>query len=69
MILVVASGGESESYSRHIVGMMEDITKYVGIHLKDKIICTGVGRRRDVRNRPEVLKKALNAGRNIIVNT
>lgn len=69
MILVVASGGGSESYSRHIIGMMEDITKYVGINFKDKIICTGVGRRGDVKNRPEVLKKALNAGRNIIVNT
>jgi hypothetical protein len=48
--------------------MMEDITTYVGINFKDKIICTGVGKRGDVRNRPEVLKKALNAGRNIIVN-
>lgn len=69
LILVVASGGGSESYSRHIVGMMEDITKYVGLNLKEKIICTGVGRRGDVKNRPEILRKALNAGRNIIVKS
>ncbi|MHA1443983.1 MAG: flavodoxin family protein [Candidatus Hodarchaeales archaeon] len=69
MILVVASGGESESYSRHVVGMMEDITKYVGLVLKDKIICTGVGKRGDVNNRPDVLEKALNAGRKIFEKT
>ncbi len=67
MILVVASGGASESYSRHIVGMMEDITNYVGINLKNKIICAGVSRRGDVKNRPEVLEKAFDAGRNIFV--
>ncbi|MFX1507353.1 MAG: flavodoxin family protein [Promethearchaeota archaeon] len=69
LILVVASGGGSESYSRHIVGMMEDITRYVGINLIEKIICTGVGRRGDVQNRPEVLIKAFTAGRNLIMNS
>ncbi|MFX0183742.1 MAG: flavodoxin family protein [Candidatus Hodarchaeota archaeon] len=69
IILVVASGGGSESYSRHIVGMMEDITKYVGLYFEDKIICTGVGRKGEVKYRPEVLKKALNVGRKIIEST
>ena len=66
MILVIASGGGSESYSRHVVGMMEDIASYVGLTLKEKIICTGVSKRGDVRNRPEDLKKALNIGRKIL---
>lgn len=65
MILVVSSGGGSESYSRHVVGMMEDIAKYVGINFKEKIIATGVNKRGDVKNRPEILKKAINAGKNI----
>ncbi len=68
MLLVVTSGGVSTSYSRHVVGMMEDITKYVGITLKDKIICTGVGKKGAVNNQPDVLIKALNAGRNLLVH-
>ncbi len=68
MILVVASGGGSELYSSHIVRMIEDITKYVGINFKDNIICTGVDRRGDVKKRLEVLQKALNAGRSINVS-
>ncbi len=65
MVLVIASGGASGSYSRHIVGMIEDITSYLGISLKEKIICAGVSRRGDVKNRPEILEQALNAGRNL----
>jgi multimeric flavodoxin WrbA len=68
IILVVASGGGSESDSRHVVGMMEDIASYVGIEIKDRIICTGVGKRGAVKNRPDVLKEALNVGRNILAN-
>jgi len=68
MILVVVSGGASESYSRHVVGMMEDITQYVGLKMIDKIICTGVGKKGDVKNKPDILEKALNAGRNLFVN-
>ena len=69
MILVVASGGSGESYSRHVIGMMEDIAKYVGLNLRDKIICTGVGKRGDVRDRPEILEKALNAGKKLVLNS
>ena len=69
MILVIAAGGGSLSYSRHIVGMMEDIARYVGISLKDKIICTGVGRKGAVKSKPEVLEKAFNVGRNLFLNT
>jgi multimeric flavodoxin WrbA len=69
MILVVVSGGGSTSYSRHIVGMMEDIANYLGLNFIDKIVCTGVEKKGAVKNRPDVLKKALNAGRNISANT
>ena len=65
LILVVASGGGSDSYSRHVVGMMEDIAKYVGLDFRDRIICTGVSRRGDVKNRPEILERAFNTGKNI----
>jgi multimeric flavodoxin WrbA len=68
LILVVVSGGASESYSRHVVGMMEDIAKYVGINLKSKIICTGVSKKGDVKNRSEILEKALNTGKKILMN-
>jgi len=67
MILVIASGGSSESYSRHIIGMMEDITQYLGINLEDKIVCIGVSRRGDVKNKPELLKKALELGMKLTV--
>ena len=69
MILVIAAGGGSLSYSRHIVGMMEDIARYVGISLKDKIICTGVGRKGAVKSKTEVLEEAFNVGRNLFLNT
>jgi multimeric flavodoxin WrbA len=68
LILVVTSGGGSESYSRHVVGMIEDIAEYVGIRLRDKIICTGVGKKGAVKNRPEVLKKSFNVGKDLVLN-
>lgn len=65
MILVIVSGGGDVSYSRHIIGMFEDITQYLGIKLKDRIICGGVSRKGDVLKNKEIIQNAYSIGSNL----
>ena len=62
MILVVVSGGGSNSYSRHLVGMFEDITSYLNIKLEHKIICGGVSSKGDALKKREIMARAYKIG-------
>ncbi len=68
VILVIPLGGGHERYARHTVGMFEDIFNYLSINLLEKILAPGFDKRGEVRNNPELLKRAYEVGKNSVEN-
>lgn len=66
VILAIPLGGGSGGYARHTVGMLTDILAYLGMELVAIVLAPGVHRRGAVRERPNVLAAARNAGREAV---
>ncbi|MBD3405222.1 MAG: hypothetical protein GF411_03685 [Candidatus Lokiarchaeota archaeon] len=64
-LCVIPSGAESKHYSRHVVGMFEDIIPYVGMNLMKTIIASGHGPKGSVRNDTSLMEQAGSLGRGL----
>ena len=65
-ILVIPMGDTFEGAARHTVGMFEDILSYLKIELASTIVAPGVHDRGAVREHPDMLAKAYQAGREAV---
>ncbi len=66
IILTIPSGGGSESYARHTVGMLNDVFNYLGMEHFATILAPGFGARGEVHNAPDILTAARQAGKKVI---
>ncbi|MFW9923938.1 MAG: NAD(P)H-dependent oxidoreductase [Candidatus Thorarchaeota archaeon] len=62
IILVLPSGGGGTFYSRHTLGMFEDIIPYLSMKLIDTILAAGIGSKGEARNVLPLMEKARKAG-------
>jgi len=62
VILVVPMGDEDPATARHVVGMMTDALQYVRAEFFATVLAPGASDAGDVRNYPEVLAAAYEAG-------
>jgi multimeric flavodoxin WrbA len=66
VILTIPSGGGSESYARHTVGMLHDVLNYLGMEHLATILAPGFGAPGEVHNATEILTAARRAGKEAI---
>jgi multimeric flavodoxin WrbA len=66
VILVIPLEGDHERYARHTIGIFTDVLNYLNMKLFETIVAPGVGRRGEVREKENILKKAYRAGLEII---
>ncbi|MBD3191255.1 MAG: hypothetical protein GF308_11455 [Candidatus Heimdallarchaeota archaeon] len=66
IILTISLGASSAHYARHTLGMFEDIIPYRNAELFETILALGMGSKGAVKNKPEILTKARNAGESVI---
>ncbi|MBN1979682.1 MAG: flavodoxin family protein [Anaerolineae bacterium] len=65
VILAIPLGGADHD-ARHTVGMIEDALAYKGVELFATVVASGVERKGAVRERPNVLAAARQAGRDAV---
>lgn len=63
--LVIPSGGSGRSYSRHVVGMLEDIFSYLGIKHQGTILASGHGSRGSVLRDEQLMSEARDLGKQL----
>lgn len=66
VILTIPLGASSAHYARHTVGMFEDIIPYRNAELVETILALGMSSKGEVKNKPELLANARNAGVSVI---
>ncbi|MBK5112176.1 MAG: flavodoxin family protein [Candidatus Heimdallarchaeota archaeon] len=64
VVFVVPLGG-SESVARHTVGMLKDSTNYMKATIVGQVVTPGTMERKDLDNKPEVLQKARDLGKEL----
>ena len=66
MILVLSMGGSNEYYARHVMGMFEEISNYLGIQLLDTIVATSMKTRNSARESSHLIEQARNLGKYLV---
>lgn len=61
-VVFVVPLGRGESYARHTVRILEDVSDYLGMDRRGPVLAPGSGAARSVRERQEVLRRARDAG-------
>ena len=62
---VVTSGGNSDSYSRHLIGMMTDIAHYLNLEIVDILLCPGVSKKGEVIHKSNCMRQAQEIGKKL----
>ena len=66
LLLVITMGGNDSYYSRHVVGMFEDICKYLGIDFLDSLIAPGMKNIESAKQTNSLLERAEKLGSMIL---
>jgi multimeric flavodoxin WrbA len=69
VIAAIPMGGGNEHYARHIVGMLEDICNYLGMHLIRTVVAPGMNGTGSVRENSRILHMARQAGQEIMMSS
>lgn len=62
LMLVLPMGGGNDFYSRHVVGMFEDISNYLGMEFFDSLIATSMTTRNSASENASLLERAKDLG-------
>jgi multimeric flavodoxin WrbA len=65
IVATIPMGGKNEQYSRHVVGMLEDISNYLGMEFYASIIAPGMNGKGVVRESKRHLDQARDLGAKI----
>ncbi len=66
VILIIPFGGGSEGYASHVLGILNDVISYLGMKLIATVLAPGVHKRGAVREHPQVMDAARQAGRGAV---
>jgi multimeric flavodoxin WrbA len=66
LVLVIPMGGGNDSYSKHIVGMFEDISNYLGIELYDSLVAPKMTTRKSAGESTSLMEQARNLGKSML---
>ena len=66
VILIIPCGGGSEGYASHVLGMLNDVISYLGMKHIATVLAPGVHKRGAVREHPQVMDAAQQAGRDAV---
>ena len=67
VVIVVPLGGEHERYARHTIGLLEDVFSYLQMKLVGRVLAPGVNHRGEVRNNKDLMNKARDLGKSLIL--